>query len=144
MDKPLNYVPYVKQDAMKLLVDQFGWQAYPQKHFESRFTKFYEGYWLFKKFGFDQRKAYFSSLILTQQMARAEAVDRLVKPPYDEATIKQEFVYIATKLGIEPAELEEYMAAPNKSYRDYKNQLGMFEWGSKIMAALGLERRAIR
>ena len=43
--KPLDYVPYVKKDAVKLLRDEYGWQEYPQKHFESRFTKFYESYW---------------------------------------------------------------------------------------------------
>src|SRR5690606_35649974 len=52
---PLNYIPYHKEEAMQLLVDKFGWQRYPQKHFESRFTKFYEGYWLPVKFGYDTR-----------------------------------------------------------------------------------------
>ena len=59
---------------MQSLVEKFGWQRYPQKHFESRFTRFYEGYWLPTQFGFDTRRVQFSSLILTGQMTREEAL----------------------------------------------------------------------
>ena len=69
--KPLNYVPYFKEPAMQELVERFGWQRYAHKHYESRFTRFYEGYWLPKKFGFDKRRAHFSSLIVTGQLSRA-------------------------------------------------------------------------
>ena len=68
--RPLDYIPYNKDSAMKLLASKFGYQKYPQKHFESRFTRFYESYWLPKKFGYDTRKVQYSSLILTQQMKR--------------------------------------------------------------------------
>ena len=85
----LNYVEYNKTEAIKLLVKKFNWQPYPQKHFESRFTRFYEGYWLPKKFGYDTRKVQFSSLILTGQMSRAEALKKLQKPALDEITIRQ-------------------------------------------------------
>lgn len=142
--KPLNYVPYIKKEAEKFLVDNFSWQKYPQKHFESRFTKFYEGYWLPKKFGYDTRRVQFSSLILTKQMTRAEALEKLAQPSYDESTIAQDFEYVATKLGISADELQGYMDLPNKSYKDYKSQLSLFILGTKIMQALGLERRAIR
>ena len=81
--KPLNYMPYIKAEASKLLQSTYGWKPYPQKHFESRFTKFYEGYWLPERFGFDTRKTQFSSLILTKQMTREEALERLKKPAYD-------------------------------------------------------------
>lgn len=142
--KPLNYVPYIKKEALKLLVDKYGWQEYAQKHFESRFTKFYEGYWLFKKFGYDTRKVQFSSLILTKQMTRKDALEQLLRPPYDENTIEQDFEYIATKLGISVSELQKYMDLPNKTYKDYKSQLNIFVWGTRIMRLLGLERRIIR
>ncbi len=72
--KPLNYVPFHKEAAMQELVDKFGWQRYAHKHYESRFTRFYEGYWLPTKFGYDKRRAHFSSLILTGQMTRDEAL----------------------------------------------------------------------
>jgi len=138
---PLNYVPYIKEKAMRFLSDNFGWQKYPQKHFESRFTRFYEGYWLPNKFGYDTRKVQFSSLILTKQMTREEALSKLAHLPYDESTISQDIEYVANKLGISVDELKGYMEAPNKSVRNYKSQSNMFFMGSKIMTALGIDRR---
>ena len=95
--KPLNHVPYIKEEAMQELVDRFGWQKYPHKHFESRFTKFYESYWLPEKFGYQKHRAHYSSLILTGQMTREEALEKLSKPAYDEETIAQDFEFIAKK-----------------------------------------------
>lgn len=142
--KPLDYVPYVKKDAMELLSQKFGWQKYARKHFESRFTKFYEGYWLPKKFGFDTRRVQYSSMILTGQMTREDAMADLAQPPYDEETIAQDFEYISTKLGIPIAELQGYMDAPNKSFRDYRNQLHLFLAGARVMQVMGLERAAVK
>ena len=138
--RPLDFVPYNKDEAMQLLVDKFGYQKYPQKHFESRFTRFYEGYWLPMKFGFDTRKVQYSSLILTDQMTREEALESLSKPAYDPNTIKQDFEYIATKLGISVEELQSYMDAHNKTYKDYKSQDSIYNMGAKVMRALGLEK----
>lgn len=137
--RPLNYFPYVKEDAIKLLVDGFDWQPYPQKHFESRFTKFYEGFWLPKKFGYDTRKVQYSSLILTKQMTREEALDKLKTPPFDEATTAQEFEYVANKLRITVEELQSYLDAPNKSYKDYRSQESLYSVGAKMMKIFGLE-----
>ena len=136
--RPLDYFPYVKQEAIELLVKEFGWQPYPRKHFESRFTKFYEGYWLFKKFGYDTRRVYLTNLILTNQMTRADALSELECLPYDEETIVHDFEYIATKLGITIDELKGYMEAPNKSYKDYKSQETLYRLGAKIMKSFGL------
>src|SRR4030042_2134822 len=120
--KPLNHVPYIKEKAMQELVDRFGWQRYSHKHYESRFTRFYEGYWLPKKFGYDKRKAHFSSLILTGQMTREEALDRVARPAYDEQTISQDFEYVANKLGLSVNELQTIFEGENKACTDYKNK----------------------
>lgn len=135
---PLNYVPYVKTEAMQFLIDNFGWQPYPQKHFESRFTKFYEGYWLPKKFGYDTRRVQFSSLILTHQMTREAALEELSRPPYDEDTISEDFEYVATKLGISVEELQGHMDGPNKSHKDYKSQQDIYSLGAGFMRLFGL------
>ena len=137
--KPLNYFPYIKKDAVRLLSDLYGWKEYPQKHFESRFTKFYEGYWLPVKFGYDTRRVQYSSLIITGQMTRDEALEKLTIPAYDPETIADEFKYIATKLNISEEELRSYMNAPNKTYRNYKNQESMFVLGAKVLKAIGAE-----
>lgn len=142
--KPLNYLPYTKQTAIETLTNEYGWKAYPQKHFESRFTKFFEGYWLPTRFGYDTRRVQFSSLILTEQMTREEALEQLRKPAYDPATIDEDFEYIATKLGISVAELRHYHEMPKKSYKDYKNQEWMFDLGAKVLKALGVERSVKR
>lgn len=138
--KPLNYMPYIKSDAVTFLEKEYGWQPYPQKHFESRFTKFYEGYWLPEKFGFDTRKVQFSSLILTGQMTREEALEKLSVPAMSAQEAAQEFEYVATKLGLTVDELNGYLKAPNKSYKDYKNHEILFDQGARIMKFLGLER----
>jgi len=137
--KPLNYLPYTKEKAMKILQEEYDWKPYPQKHFESRFTKFFEGYWLPERFGFDPRRVQFSSLILTGQMTREEALKRLSQPAYDPETIKDEFNYIATKLGITPEELQHYFTMPKKYYWDYKNQQNIFRLGAKALNLIGEE-----
>ena len=142
--RPLNYVPYIKEEAMSFLVDRFGWQRYAHKHYESRFTRFYEGYWLPTKFGYDKRRAHFSSLILTQQMTREEALARIAKPAYDADTIAQDFEYIATKLGLTVPQLQALMQGENRSYRDYKSRMSMIELGARALRALGVQKAIIR
>lgn len=137
--RPLNYIPYFKDEAMKLLAEKFGWQPYPQKHFESRFTRFYESYWLPKKFGFDTRKVQFSSLILTGQMTREAALEKLNSSPYDPENIHHDMAFVATKLGITVDELQGYLDAPNKTYRDYKSQEAIYALGARAMRSLGME-----
>jgi N-acetyl sugar amidotransferase len=138
--RPLNYVPYLKEDAIELLSKKIGWQPYPQKHFESRFTRFYEGYWLPTRFGYDTRRVQFSSLILTGQMTREEALKELESPAYDPEMIAHDFEFVATKLGISVQELKGYAGAPRKTYRDYKSQQRFYALGAPVMRVLGLER----
>lgn len=138
--KPLNYLPYTKQHAIKVLSQTYGWRAYPQKHFESRFTCFYEGYWLPTRFSFDTRRTQYSSLILTGQMTRDEALVKLQKPAYDPARIDEDFEYIATKLGISVEDLRGYHRMPLKSYRDYRNQERLFNFGARVLKVMGVER----
>lgn len=142
--KPLNHVPYIKEDAMQELIDKFGWQKYPHKHFESRFTKFYESYWLPEKFGYQKHRAHYSSLILTNQMTREEAVEKLSKPAYDKETIAQDFEFIAKKLDITVDDLKKLMEGENKTYRDYKNNMGLINLGTKVLTGLGIQKAIIR
>ena len=128
-----------KSDAMNFLEKEYNWKPYPQKHFESRFTKFYEGYWLPKKFGYDTRRVQYSSLILTNQMTREDALEKLKSPAIPEEDAKKDFEYIATKLNISTDDLTDYLNAPNKTFKDYKNEYKFFNIGAKIFKALGLE-----
>jgi N-acetyl sugar amidotransferase len=85
---PLNLVAYIKKDAENELEQCFGWQRFQHKHHESRFTRFYEDYWLPRRFGFEKRRAHFSSLIMTGQMTRSDALNRISRPEMDEIFLK--------------------------------------------------------
>lgn len=142
--KPLNLVPYVKQDAEILLHQRFGWEKFLHKHHESRFTRFYEDYWMPKKFGYDRRRAHFSSLIMTGQMTRSDALQRITSPECDYHFMKQEFNYVANKLGLSVDELQAIFDDKNKTFRDYKNKMPYIRLGSRLTTWLGLERRLYR
>ena len=142
--KPLDMLPYIKEDAEKLLEEKFGWQRFQHKHHESRFTRFYEDYWLPKKFGYEKRRAHFSSLILTNQMTRDEALVRIAKPEMDEQFLKQEFEYVANKLDLTVEELQTIFEGSNKTYKYYKNKKAILNLGKNVMRLLGLEKRLFR
>jgi N-acetyl sugar amidotransferase len=142
--RPLDYVPYIKEDAIRLLTERFGWQKYAQKHHESRFTRFVECFWLPRKFGYERRKAHFSSLILTHQMTRAEALRRIAAPEISEREMMDDFEYVAKKLDLTKTQLQELFDGENRSFRDYKNNLLLINLGTKIMRLMGMEKRVIR
>ena len=142
--QPLNYVDYNKKNAMELLKNLYGWMKYEHKHYESRFTKFYEGYWLLKKFGYDKRKAHFSSLILTNQMTREEAMEKLDYYPIADDEINNEFNFISQKLDISESKLKLIMQEKNKSFKDYKSSYFIIQFFVKLLRILKLESRLIR
>jgi N-acetyl sugar amidotransferase len=139
--KPLNYLPYVKRDAMQVLEKEYGWKPYPQKHFESRFTRFFEGYWLPTRFGFDMRRVDLSSLILTGQISRDEALTQLQRPPYDPDMMQQDLDYVAAKLGVSSDQLRSYHTMPKKYYWNYRNQMRVFQIGERVLSRLAGTRR---
>lgn len=142
--KPLNLLPYNKKDVEKLLFDKFGWESFQHKHHESRFTRFYEDYWLPRKFGFQKRRAHFSSLILTGQMTRDEALERVSKPELSDEFLEKEFEYVADKLDLKVDDLKLIFEGENKTFNDYKNKIGLIRLGAKAMSILGLEKRLFR
>jgi len=141
---PLNMVPYIKIDAEDELGRLFGWQRFKHKHHESRFTRFYEDYWLPRRFGYEKRRAHFSSLIMTGQMPREQALARISRPEMDEHFLNQEFEYVARKLGMTVDELQRLFDMPRKTYRDYKNKRSLIGLGANVMRKLGLEKRFFR
>ncbi len=138
--KLLNLIPYIKKEAENILIKEYDWTPYPQKHFESIMTKFIEGYWLPKRFGYDVRRPQFSSLILTGQMLREEAIKQLKNFPLSENEANKLFTQVASMLQITNDELISYLEMPLKSYRDYKHQDYLFNFGAKIMYRLKLDK----
>ena len=142
--KPLDLIPYHKEAATAELQKRFGWEPYSHKHYENLFTRFFEGYWLIKKFGYDKRKAHYSSLIVTGQMTRDEALCLLKEPPYDEQLAMQDMQVIAEKLGITTTEFVELMNGENKSYDDYKNSGALIKAAIAVAKLVGIEKRNFR
>jgi N-acetyl sugar amidotransferase len=142
--KPLNMVPFMKKDAEDELERRFGWKRFQHKHHESRFTRFYEDYWLPRKFGFQKRRAHFSSLIMTGQMTREQALDRVSRPEMDEHFLTQEFEFVANKLGLSVDELKAIFEGENKTYRNYKNKRWLIGLGTNVLRTLGIEKRFFR
>ena len=138
--KLLNYTPYIKNDAQEVLETEYGWKPYPQKHFESRFTRFFEGYLLPSRFGFDPRRVQLSSLILSNQITREEALNIIDKPSLSEDFVQNEFKFISNKLEISMDELNHYFSLPKKYYWDYKNQRYLFNFGATILRLIGVEK----
>jgi N-acetyl sugar amidotransferase len=114
----LNFIDYDKEAAKKLLLEELGWRDYGGKHHESIYTRIFQTYILPVKFGFDKRKAHFSSLILSGQMKREDAVELLKEPLYDEKTIEQDIEYLCKKFEIPRSEFDDIMMAAPRKYED--------------------------
>lgn len=130
--KPLNMLNYNKRDAESVLSLTYGFQNFPEKHYESVFTKYYEAVYLPSKFGFDTRKVTYSSLILTGQITRNNALERLSKPSLSDDEAEKLETFVADKLQISLDELISFRLTAGKSHRDYKNQEFFYAIGSSI------------
>ena len=120
--RPLNYVNYDKNSAVKTLQQHYGWRDYGSKHSESRFTKFYQDIYLPIKFGLDKRRLHLSSLIVSGQLTREQALEELAHPPLTPDQIRRDLRFVAKKLEIDVSELEALIAAPPVEHTHYPNQ----------------------
>jgi len=124
----LNYVPFSKKEAMKILENELAWKYYGGKHYESKFTGFIQSYVLPEKFNIDYRRATFSTQICTGEISREEALEILKSKPYDPVIAEQEKEYVAKKLGIQVDEFNRIMKLPPKSYKDYPNDKKLLDF----------------
>lgn len=136
----LNYVPLTKKKMIQTLSEEYGYEPYGQKHFEDLLTKFLEGWWCTTRFGCDIRIAWLSSLIITGQMSREEALKILEQPPLTEEESKDLFTKVANKLQISEKELMEFHELPHV-IRKYKNNRWAYNIGINLYTILGLDRR---
>lgn len=127
--RPLNYMPYKKAEAVAELERKVGWRAYGRKHGESLFTKFFQNHYLPVKFGYDKRKPHLSSLIVSGQMSREEALAKLAEPLYDPDELEIDITYFCKKLRITRQQLDELMAAPSHHYSEFAN----WEWKHRLL-----------
>ncbi|MDB6129965.1 MAG: N-acetyl sugar amidotransferase [Verrucomicrobiales bacterium] len=118
----LDLMPYIKKDVKALIQKELGWRDYGGKHYESIWTRFYQGYILPTKFGIDKRKAHVSSLICSGQMTREEALLELQKPMYDPEQYQIDKTFVLKKFGLSTAEFDALMTAPVRSHKDFRHQ----------------------
>lgn len=136
----LNYVPYSKKEAIEELSRSFGWEYYGGKHFESRFTKYFQSVYLPKKFGYDKRRAHLSCLVLNGETTRGEALEELSQPPYPEAQQKEDESYILKKLDIDPEMWQRILNAPPTPDDMYFSQQRLFDLAQRLLGKRGLDR----
>lgn len=131
----LNYVTYDKPKAKDVLISELGWRPYPGKHYESVWTRFYQGYILPRKFKVDKRIAHFSSLVVAGTLSRDDAIAELAKDPYEGSELQADMTFVLKKFGFSEAEFEEVMNAPVKSHRDYPTSAWLFERMPQLVRA---------
>lgn len=141
---PLDYIPYKKDEVQKFLQDRFGWEPYENKHYENVFTRFYEGYYLVKKFGYDKRKCYLSNHILSGEITRDTALELLAVDPYSDKQAKEDMAYIAKKLGLSIEEFKNIIDGENKTFRDYPNHYWWIRRALDFSRSIGVEKRSFR
>jgi len=136
----LNYMPYLYAEAKQAITDELGWRDYGGKHYESVFTRYFQGYYLPEKFGYDKRLAHFSSLILSEQLTREEALERLATSDYPDELRRQDHEFIAKKLGVSVADFEAICRRPPVDFSEYPNAQAstgrLFAFTAKVGAVL--------
>lgn len=131
--KLLNYVDYSQAKAIDTLNREFDWNYYGGKHFESRFTKFFQSYYLPRKFGYEKKRAHISSLIVGGELSREQGlVDIEDSSAYTETQMLEDRDYILKKLDISLSEWEYIMNMPKKTEDDYKNSKKIINFLTKI------------
>ena len=128
---PLNYIDYRKDNAIEILKKELGWQYYGGKHYESRFTKFFQSYYLPVKFNFDKRRAHLSSLIVSGQMSRNEALTQMKENVYSLNEIGNDLDFVAKKLDWSPQEFKAIIDLPPNRHQDFPTNENMFRIGMK-------------
>jgi N-acetyl sugar amidotransferase len=132
MIRLLNYLPYVKSEAMKTIQTELDWKYYGGKHYESVFTRFFQGYILPVKFNIDKRKAHLSTLIMSGQITREQALQEIQKPPLTKEQINEDKIYVTKKLDLTLEEFDQIMQQKPKKYNQYPNNEKIRNWVYKI------------
>lgn len=125
----IDFFEYNKFDALRMLQEEFGYKPYPYKHYESIFTRFYQGYLLPKKFGVDKRRTHLGTLVATGQMSREAALKDLEGLPYpSEKALDEDRRYFLKKMGWTREDLDAYIARPEKRHDVYPTEKRLWDF----------------
>ncbi|MDO8749582.1 MAG: N-acetyl sugar amidotransferase [Dehalococcoidia bacterium] len=134
----LNYVDYNKEAFKRLLASEYGWKDYGGKHYESVYTRFFQGYILPMKFHVDKRRAHLSAMICSGQMNREDALEEMEKASYPADMLTEDKPFVLKKLGLSAEEFEQVLALPSRSFRDYPNN---YFWIRNLRGLVDLAKR---
>lgn len=137
----LDYFDYRKFDAIRVLQAEFGYKPYAHKHYENVFTRFYQGYLQPHKFGADKRKPHLSSLIMTGEMTRDEALLQASGIAYaSTAEMEADRLYFLKKMGWTAQKFDEYISRPPKQHDQYPSEAALYALLLGIYRKLNLRR----
>lgn len=140
--KPLNFINYDKEEAKEVLRETYGWRDYGPKHSESRFTKFYQEIYLPRKYFMDKRRLHLSSLIVSGQMSRAEALEAIAPPPAENGQSERDIRFVAKKLGISRDDLVALIEAPPVPHTNYPSDMALQHFLSSLRLRVRKRRPA--
>jgi len=124
----LDFIDYNKESALMELEKSYGYKRYPYKHYESIFTRFYQGYLLPMKFGVDKRKLHLSNLIASGQLSREDALKSLVGLPYpSQDDLKQDISYFLKKMNWRQEDLDIYLKRPQRSHLEFPSDKPLWQ-----------------
>lgn len=123
----LNFIDYNKAKAKNEIIEKLHWRDYGGKHYESVFTRFYQGYILPNKFGIDKRKAHLSNLVYSGQITKEQALAELEEPIYPNELLEEDKLFVLKKLGFTEAEFEQYIQTPPRSHFDFKRTTTIYQ-----------------
>jgi N-acetyl sugar amidotransferase len=135
----LDYLDYKKLDALEVLKRDYGYKPYPHKHYESVFTRFYQGYLQPYKFGVDKRKPHLSSLIMNGEISRDEALHQAQGIAYpSEKDMESDRLYFIKKMGWSEEKFDDYMRRPEKPHDAYPSEAAFYRRLLALYRRLGL------
>jgi len=123
----LNFIPYNKKECKNKIIEELSWRDYGGKHYESVFTRFYQGYILPEKFNVDKRKAHLSNLIFSGQITKQEAIEELSLPIYPPELLAKDYEFVIKKLGFTDQEFQTYLKIPAVPHSDYALSMSLFD-----------------
>lgn len=136
----LDYLDYNKSDALEVLQRDYGYKPYAHKHYESVFTRFYQGYLQPYKFGVDKRKPHLSSLIMNGEISRDEALQRASGIAYpSEKDMESDRLYFIKKMGWSEEKFAQYMRRPERPHTDFPSEAALFHKLLAIYRKLNLK-----
>ncbi|HLG36273.1 MAG TPA: N-acetyl sugar amidotransferase, partial [Bacteroidia bacterium] len=117
----LNYLSYKKREATEIIKNELGWREYGSKHFESIYTRFYQGYILREKFKIDKRRAHLATLVCSKEITRGEALEEMKNDTYAQYNLREDKEFVLKKFGLSEEEFQKIMNTSIKEHTDYPN-----------------------